>query len=269
MNNGIVFNNGSVYEHRRRPWSERNYRNRNGVIINYQDLFLYNENGEPDMVPDGKGGMIQRTWGEILNFHHRHSLKLDPVIHKDVIKAIRNRKTTVSSHNPSNPGIGDLVEYEPEVMRQAEFDETNMVIEAMTLLNAVVKEKDKRNFFYLCGILGIDPVEDRVAVVQLKQVVEQTPDVFLACFDKQDNISPDLVDEAIVKLALRLKLIQLKRGVWFFEETQLNSNSAKIHIENQEIIPAIKTALDKVMSKYGVSVQQKGRRKKEEDHFAV
>lgn len=260
----VRFTNARISYGRPRPWRVSSYRDQYGRIVDFKQIGLYKENGEPDMIPDGNGGQTQRTWGKILNFSsNQRVLELDPVIHKDVIQAIRDYpKCRSSSKSEGLPWVelGRVFEEEPELAEQQQLEAAmleNEAQKAFLQVSHLEENMDPFVFDMICAANGIMNGSQQSKWLRLKTVVENNPQNFIDTLeDGEIVVRQDLYGPTLIKLANSNNVLAHKNGIYYLEDVNLGSRLGKIHSEYQNHLGAIKDALDEKLE-YGARMKEK------------
>lgn len=231
----VRFANGRSVGKRRPPMHIRGFRDKYGRSIDFREIPLYTESGEPDMIP-GKNGTpaVQRTWGQEVKFGPKHVIALHPVIHKDVIEAIRSLPFTVSSKKANSPARGKIIEVEPDVQLERRLKTSETKLEALSKLRDI---KDDVLMLYLAGAsFGIIANSRKEQIAVLTDKVSESPAPFLEIFDSSGDVKSEIRELSLLKIARTFRVLTTKNGIWYFGEERLGSQFAKINSEYPEIM---------------------------------
>jgi len=247
----VIFTNARISYGQVRPWRVVSYRDQYNRVVNFKDIGLYKPNGEPDMIPGVDGNQVQRKWDQILDFTRgKRSLALDPVIHKDVIQAIRDMPLCRSSKKSEGlPWVehGRVFEEEPELAEQQQLDEVmlqNRAQKAFLEISQNETKFDPFDFDLICAACHIRNGSPNAKYLKLKAFVESNPQKFLDVIDedsiklKQEHYGPNLI-----KLAQDAKVLVNKNGNYYLEDINLGSRLGKIHTDHQNHLGAIMEAI--------------------------
>lgn len=249
----VQFHNGRIFMDEAVPHQRRGYTDPlTGVSINYPDLPLFKANGEKDMIETANGNYIQRPWGHIIDYAKRRILSLHPEIHKAVIEAIRKDPASVTSKKPegyTSKRTGIIIEYEPGVEENLQYQDSLRTMQASRLHLQLFNQREEYIWQYALVLLGIDGSEKQ-RVTKLQEFVMSHPAKFMGIFKEgsaEITLKPELINEAIVRLAVRHNVLSNKNGIWFIGDTELSADAAAIHKEFPDKIGAIKLELDRVL----------------------
>ena len=267
----VTFFNGKVSRNRPAPWFTASFRDQYGRVVKFKELPLHKVKVDAKNKPisDGKGGFetevdlttttdgktIAKTWDQNLDFTGgRRSLRLHKVVHEEVIQAIRDMNTCVSSKKTEGlkeVKIGRILEHEPEVKLEKDFTSAMNEIEAMGLVGKLIEKVNEPIFYYLTATLGLVRGSDADKVMNITKVAKATPDKFIAFFDKSAKeltLKKELIEPAIITLALGYGVITSQNGLYMLNDMKLGTDKGRIHIDYNKEMGLIKAALDKVVS---------------------
>lgn len=244
----VRFYNGRMNGIRSVPSIYSEYVDENGVSQRFRDIPLKKADGKWDEYTTRDGEVVRRTYGQPLKFNNRRHVDLHPIVHEEVIKAIRSMPITRSSQAPH--GLiekGQIIEHEPEIVEQKEYNQAKLKRSAYVLVDTLEKHQEEPVFMYVCALLNIRIKDsDASKVNRLNAIAEDNPQKLLELFDDAENCKLDarLINPAIIKIAIQQRKIKNEGGVYWFNDVQLGSNADKIHVEYTDLLGEIKAAVD-------------------------
>jgi hypothetical protein len=260
MSKWVTFVNGRIKLRGVGPMIITGFRDKYNRERRFADVPLYTENGELETTIDAEGKAVTATWGQPLKFvGGKRSLKLHSEVHRDVIQAIRNLDITVSSQKDdwAENGIvrGKIIEVEPEKIEEREFDEVAMNLTVAKKLIQIGELYGTHTYAYLMTLCGLKFTgNERTDFLAINKYANDNKEHFYSLFEEDDDevvIKPDLINEAIVALAISKGVIQLKSNGYFFGDISLGASADKIPSEHYDKVGSFKAAIDRKLKLSG------------------
>jgi hypothetical protein len=251
----VQFDSVRITRHKSMPFQISSFRDLNGRVVRFKQIPLLRENGEEDYFFDANDRKVVKTWDEIVDFSSRRTLILDPVIHKNVITAIRCLEATVTSQKPEGykpVSKGWILEYEPDVAIEKQYDSTTAGIAAMTLLGKVLNA-DEMTYAYVSMAIGVAPMRDKDGLMNRKatlgkmaEFVQADPKKFMSIFIDFDNLilKNAIYDETTCRLAARFGILYTKSGFIHFDDEPVGKTYVDIAQKSLTVLQDIKAKLD-------------------------
>ena len=268
----VEFFNGRITNMKRVPWQSQGYTDKYGQEVSFSRCPLVEKVGEKyyhKRMLDNEGKYVIATYGKAIRFGPGQvMLSLDSIEHMELIRRLRDWKKTVSSKKtpvknsagePIIPVVksGRLIESEPDVTEEREFQETMLELSASNLMGTMLKKPMVRDMY--CSLVGINIEQSEFKVVgAIKLQFDKDKKKFLAYFNEDKDgdviiVNPsfkeNFFNQAAVRLAEKKGFIVKNEGVYMFNGKSLGhamSDIPRLHSEQLgEIISELKKAYGK------------------------
>lgn len=284
-----TFSNGRINRGTASPIKMTSYRNVYGSVVRYKNLPLKElKDGKlvDKMVPDpnSESGYRVELYGLHLDFTASRSITLDNFIHAEVIQAIRDAPSTVSSKKSENePSVstGSIIEYEPNVAVAKEFEDNDILFSVGDVISKMRLRSYKSLFLLLCSYFEIKAADNSVHPFKEKfntfskmfQGSTTSAQVLLDVVEKPNTSSgvytkvvmrEEIFNEAIVKMACEKQVIKVKQDGFYLGSVYLGPDMGLIYKNNMEKMARIRQELQKVID----FPLLKGREEKEQTETA-
>lgn len=244
----VTFYNVRVgYRGAKPPWTNSGYTDQYGQTVNWGQIPVYNSDGTPKTFLGPDKNMIPVMWegtgsgkSKIFSMGKKQSITLDSVVHKDVIQALRNAPFCVSSKKDEDAVrvmATWLSEHEPEVIEAAQIDAIEKDLKLNDLFSVFTRMaiNNDPNADLILGLAGygFDKKNDSLAKrrIFLKEFVTNNPDKFISWFTEENEFSPTMVNQGILKTAVNKGTISIIGGDFFFNGQNLGTKLNEIPIK--------------------------------------